>query len=295
MRAAFLIWIGAAAFLLYPGSAGMAANYYDGKTHNIDSYHMGDVWVRDTAPGHHIPTTVNILEGAIIAGEVKVWQTSRVNVRGGEIRGNFYADPISRVSISGGTTLGYLVAHNADVTISAGSFAKDVRTRYCSELIFSGGSIHGDLIAGGPYSRITVSGGSIGSDMAVVQADATVTGGSIGGDLHAEYNADVVVSGGQVAGDIVAGGGPTGEPSSITFLGSDFAIDGTSVDYGEYFATDYSSGTLTGTLASKEPLHNTFYIHEVSKIVLAVPEPATLALLALGGLALIRRKTQSAT
>jgi len=48
-------------------------------------------------------------------------------------------------------------------------------------------------------------------------------------------------------------------------------------------------GTLTGTLDNGDPLDNEFYIYAGSRIALVL-EPATLSLLALGGLALLRRR-----
>ena len=44
---------------------------------------------------------------------------------------------------------------------------------------------------------------------------------------------------------------------------------------------------MTGTLLSDDPINTQFRISENAKIVL-VPEPATLLLLGLGGLALLR-------
>jgi len=46
---------------------------------------------------------------------------------------------------------------------------------------------------------------------------------------------------------------------------------------------------LTGTLLSGDPINNQFRIGNNAKIVL-VPEPATIVLLGLGGLALLRRR-----
>jgi hypothetical protein len=56
----------------------------------------------------------------------------------------------------------------------------------------------------------------------------------------------------------------------MTFVGSDFAINGVSVPccYAQYFASDYASGTLTGTLANGDPLNNYFEIHDRASIIL---------------------------
>ena len=81
----------------------------------------------------------------------------------------------------------------------------------------------------------------------------------------------------------------------LTIVGSNFAVDGNPVPYGDLVAG--SSGTLTGTLASGDSLNNEFLhgvnfeIH-VNSIIRLVPEPSTALLLASGvaGLAVRGRR-----
>lgn len=81
----------------------------------------------------------------------------------------------------------------------------------------------------------------------------------------------------------------------ITVHGSDFAVDGEPVGYGELrsvlggYPYDDPVRHLTGTLANGELIDNDFYIGNDARIVL-VPEPATLVLLGFGGMALLRRR-----
>ena len=80
------------------------------------------------------------------------------------------------------------------------------------------------------------------------------------------------------------------DSSVITFIGADFAINGTPVAYGEYdtMGADWIHGTLTGTLADGVGKNQDFYIYDDSKIVL-IPEPATLMLIAIGVPFLLKR------
>ncbi len=157
---------------------------------------------------------------------------------------------------------------------------------WSSRVTMSGGTIDTELIAF-RSSQITVSGGQIG-DLLYAEDDSQVafTGGSIGW-LYTINNSQVTVSGGQIGGNIFAGY-DTGDDNQITFLGRDFAVNGVPFGYGELKSIlagtpyDEPARHLTGILASGEPLDNDFYIGGNAKIVLAIPEPATLFLLGFG-------------
>ena len=71
----------------------------------------------------------------------------------------------------------------------------------------------------------------------------------------------------------------------MTINGSGFAVDGTSVGYVELTG----SGQLAGILNNGDAINAFFEIYSNGRIVL-VPEPATLLLLGLGGLTLMRRR-----
>ncbi|MBN2272397.1 MAG: PEP-CTERM sorting domain-containing protein [Sedimentisphaerales bacterium] len=72
--------------------------------------------------------------------------------------------------------------------------------------------------------------------------------------------------------------------------GSDFAVDGNPVGYIDLVGNGHT-GQLTGTLLSGDTLNAYFEIYNNGTISL-VPEPATLLLLGIGGLGLLRRRGQ---
>jgi hypothetical protein len=180
--------------------------------------------------------------------------------------------------LSGGSITGTydLEAYdNSRINISGGSIGADLRTYDISQVIISGGMIGSYILAQG-------------------NSQMTISGGSIGFNLHAYNSSQVTISGGTIGNEILAGTG-VGHESVITILGSDFAIDGQSIGYGEltsvlgghYF--NEPSRRLTGTLASGDLIDNVFYIGGESSIVLA-PEPAALLLLGLGAVMLRRKR-----
>ena len=135
--------------------------------------------------------------------------------------------------------------------------------------------------------RLNVSGGIVRNSLSAWgNSLVTVTGGNIDGHLQACGASTVLYSGGQVQNDFEMWG-----YGRLIVSGSNFAIDGNPVVFGEYSCPGANcDGLLTGQLASGELFANEFWIHgRLSKLIL-VPEPTTLFLLGLGGLALLRNR-----
>jgi hypothetical protein len=154
----------------------------------------------------------------------------------------------------------------------------------------SGGEVTTDLDGWG-RSQVNVNAGIIDRDLnAFGNCILTLSGGYIGRDIGSFGDSVVTVSGGDIHSDMWSGGTDTyWDKSVIIFKGNNFAINGIPANYGQYYATDYATGVLSGNLIDGGTLNNTFYINDGASIVL-IPEPGMVLLLGLGGLILRRRK-----
>lgn len=139
----------------------------------------------------------------------------------------------------------------------------------------SNGSVGGNLYAY-DSSHVTILGGLVnGRLLSTGDSNVTISGGTVSGNLSA-YG-QVTVSGGTIGGML--------QVVTLVMEGSDFSIDGRPVDLGEYGTggRDLVYGTLSGTFPDGETFTNEFEMYNGGCLILT-PEPATLALLALGGL-----------
>ena len=207
--------------------------------------------------------------GGLIGDDLWVQENSRANLLNGTINDNLWAKDNSYVSISGGEIVSWLFAGES------------------TQVDVSGGSIDKWLCAN-DSSQVTISGGSIGGDLWVRDdSHINISGGSIGNDIQTWGNGEVAISGGEFLGDIYAGYYFTNNSYSgvVKFEGTDFTINGISIGYGQYFATDYATGILRGVLVNGDRLNNRFYIYDNASIIL-VPEPTAIALLGLGVVAM---------
>jgi len=163
-----------------------------------------------------------------------------------------------------------------------------------SQVNLSGGSVNG--LYAYDSSTVDISGGSVSGLLALETSSVDISGGYLGGDVRTMGSRQMVISGGSGISGITIE-----QSSSITRVGDDFSLNGIGVPYGEYTQTGFWSPgqepetLITGTLANGDAVgyagyrFGSLHISENGRLVL-VPEPATLSLLALGGLAVIRRR-----
>ena len=265
------------------GSQAMATiEFKDGGTHDIDYVIDANVWVDANSPG--VGTTVNLLPD----GEcdfVYTYEDSVFNLCGGYV------------------TWGWVNAYgNSQVTVSSGLLAGAVHADDSSDIIVTGGDMgwwYGGIWTWGDEVTVSISDGNVSDGLHLMSSSqATISGGWIGApgwrlfsSLEAWKSSRVTISGGSMSGPIY-----DANEAIVTIVGSGFAVDGNAVGYGEITSLlggapeDETARRLTGTLASGDPIDTDFYIGDTAKIVL-VPEPATMGLLVMGGMAvLLRRK-----
>jgi len=280
--------------------------YKDGAEHNVD-YGISERLFVFNSPSDD-PTTVNFLVGMVTNLKCQVFDDSVINNYGGALGSYLTAWENSQITVSGGSVDDWFRAYDSSHVTISGGYIEDLDAFGSSRITVSAGSIRtldmwddaqatveGGLIEYGlnTYwsSHATVLAGIINLDVkAGMTSQITVLDGLIGNNLMAESNSHIIVKGGSIVGDILAGNDSYSNSSVITFLGSNFAIDGVPVDFGQYFAGDYASGHITGTLANGDLLDNDFFIYDNASIELVIPEPATFVLFGLGGVALLRKK-----
>jgi len=116
-----------------------------------------------------------------------------------------------------------------------------------------------------------------------------ISGGSIA-DLGSYDSSQVNITGGLIDSDLFLL-----DQSLIQIFGSDFAVDGQPFGFGELISIFGGSPKnepwrrLTGTLLSGELIDCDFRIGHDARIILTIPEPATVSLLSIGGLMLRKR------
>jgi hypothetical protein len=145
-------------------------------------------------------------------------------------------------------------------------------------------------------SRANISSGNIGYLWAHDNSQLTISGGTISSRLEIYESSKVIMSGGTIP------------PDSLTLVctnaewiisGSSFAIDGSPVEYGR-ISSILNSGwqsepyrRITGILANGDLLNTQFKISNDTASIVLVPEPATLSLLAIGGMVLRMSRKRS--
>lgn len=274
----------AVAFLLFLPNAYLQADttYNDGGIHNIDTIMpAGTVYLNNGSTANVISggsvtggtnvrrafgifsdngSKVNIYDGTITGGTGDVWSegivainNTSLNIHGGSITGGTGTWG-NGVDVTGGSTA-YIYAGN--ISGGAGSWADGIDIVEGSIVSIFGGNIRG---GNGTYWAY----GVFVKDNSMLNIyGGTFTAGSV-----------------ESAKDIYAI-----DNSTIKIYGSDF-------NYGFGPVSDIS-GIITGVLSDGTLFNNSFEQQYAGQIVLLqIPEPVSLALFGLGGLAVLRNRRQ---
>jgi hypothetical protein len=222
------------------------------------------------------PTHVSIAPGGSVIGDVWIDDGQEgMNLSFG-----------SRVSVDGGRIVGNVFSTNGAFDISDGEVTGIVRLDFADHSTMSGGVVGGIHIV--DWGFFDLSGGTVLGGVLVGHGGTlTLTGGTVDGNVRIAGLAHTKWRGGTIDGQL-----NLIDAAETTIFGSDFAIDGVPIPYGQ---SPSLGGLLTGTLENGDQISNLFTKsrdYEGSRLyfVHSVPEPSTAVLLALGLACLARRR-----
>ena len=251
-----------------------------------------------------------LVSGGEVNSLLRTYDDSTVDMSDGRI-GFLETYGNSTVDISGGS-LGIFTHDGSRVTVTGGS-VKTVYTSGHSSVDFAcgpSGSADVGIVFVNDASTLTLSAGHLGSRiMAFDDSDVRITGGSVDDRVSAEDNATMTISGGDLYcletwhdSVVDLSGGSVdfirAHGGNMTIHGKDFILVGGLLLEGDRVL---GTGVLSGKWFDGTAWAIPIPVHEAGATILAVPEPATLALLALlalslpkrGGLAMLKRKRKS--
>lgn len=274
----------------------------NGTTNVIDTTINDFIDVFDSDAGD--PTTVTFNTGANITGfdafdnSVYVDDSSIVVINDGTFAQDITGFTDASITINGGDLRDDVFAGD-DVTLSitGGTIADNVEVVDRANATIIGGTIDDNLTAE-DFGTIVVLGGDIGNDVESVGFGTLITlrGGTFGSDIEAADGGQIDIFGGEIGltGSFDNGIGASSF-STIRVHGQDFTVNGVPVGFGPLSGT---GGTLAGTLSDGSTFEmpydrarrNRFSPRgNIILVDLPVPEPGSLALLAVGAVVVLRR------
>ena len=248
----------------FNAASGSEVNITGGSVGNVFNIFFGEVNISGGSVGINFrpsSTQINISGGSV--GENFFTQGGEVNLSSGSVGDNITTF-FGEINISGGSFGNDFDVQGSQVNVSGGSIGNGMRAFRDSEVSISGGFVGDDCIAEFG-SEVNISGGSVGENFdALSFSDVNISGGSVGAGFDAFGLSQIKISGGSV-GDgfraldeslVIISGGSIGnftaeDGSTVSLLGSDFAIDGVLMDDlvpGQPFTILDRDMTLSGLL-----------------------------------------------
>jgi hypothetical protein len=143
------------------------------------------------------------------------------------------------------------VRDSSTLTMSGGAIGNQLKAYDDSTITLSGGTVMNRLEALNS-STITMSDGYVGENLDIMHSSTfTMTGGTVDNEVVVGGSASFTMSGGEIGGELHAT-----NTAVITIVGYGFEVNGSPAPYGDLTV---QTGTLTGTLASREPIDTEFH------------------------------------
>lgn len=261
--------------------------FEDGQSHIIaDNTHSLDTVYLDKNIANESGTHVSLLENGSV-NFLRSYNTSRIDLSGGRV-GSFFAYDSSSVNIASGSVAFQLFSYGSTkINFTGGEIGMNYSMYDNSTAAVSGGRTKG-MFTTHDASSALITGGTIDGTLQVIH-DSTVTlaGGTVGGLLLTAYNGVIFLDGSGF------------EITDLNGVTTALSIGDRLSDYASYvdqpYSDDYLTGRITGTLADGSILDNQFNLLNLGSQagtadIIIIPEPATMALLAVGALALARKR-----
>jgi len=247
----------------------IATVYWDDNiVHTLDSSNhiLDSLWLDSVAiinPG----TTVNMLDGGYVSGNLIANSNAKINMSGGTIG----------VDLIGGS--------HSVITITGGVISNNLQATGQAHINMAGGQVND----GGEFfhnSTVNMTGGFIPEINPSGNAIVTMSGGSTA-HFQANYSGIIYLDGTDfVVTDL-------NNNSTILSIGDKLSDYATFVENGN---TDFLAGSsISGFLADGSALDVPFQIfnmgtREGTADIVIIPEPTTLSLLAVGAISLLRKR-----